>query len=63
MHSQPMPETAGEFQDEKVASCTCPKCQGEVRYKVWESSCGGYEDIKYRCTKCGHTWWVDGPDS
>ena len=42
----------------------CPKCNThEVKYYIWESSCGGYEDVKYNCTNCHYTWWVDGIDS
>lgn len=43
----------------------CPKCRekGCVEYRCWESDCGGYDDYKHRCTKCGNTWWVDGPDA
>ncbi len=38
-------------------------CEGKVQYRVHESSDGAYEDCQYRCTKCGRSWWVDGPDS
>lgn len=64
MHTKPMSETEGTFSPPKVASCSCPKCKGgPVQYEVWESSCGGYEDYKYTCQSCGHTWWVEGIDS
>lgn len=41
----------------------CGKCNedGGIEYREWESSCGGYEEYRYRCTKCGHTWWPKGP--
>jgi hypothetical protein len=59
-----MPESAGTFGDEKVASCKCRKCGGgPVHEKCWESSCGGYENFKYTCQACGHSWWVEGIDS
>jgi RecJ-like exonuclease len=43
----------------------CPKCSvpGQIEWRGWESSCGGYDDYKYRCNACGHTWWVEGPDA
>lgn len=64
MHMQPMPESAGTFQDRTESTSTCPRC-GKVDgyYQTWESSCGGYEDYKHTCHACGHTWWVDGIDS
>jgi transposase-like protein len=41
----------------------CPQCGGKVKYRIWESSCGGYEDYNFKCQSCGHDWWVDGCDS
>lgn len=43
----------------------CQHCgeKGGLEVREWESSCGGYEDYQYRCTKCGRDWWVDGPDA
>lgn len=39
-------------------------CGAKVRYRTWESSCGGYEDHQYRCAgDPQHTWWIDGIDS
>jgi hypothetical protein len=64
MHTQPMPESAGTFTkttySDKPHNATC---DGRVRIEQWESSCGGYEDDKLTCEKCGHVWWVEGPDS
>lgn len=37
-------------------------CGKPVKVRMWESSCGGYEDFNYRC-EAGHMWWVDGIDS
>ncbi len=58
-------DSEGTFNKEK--SCpnqVCPKCNNKsIVYSIWESSCGGYEDEKYRCTNCNHYWWVDGIDS
>lgn len=55
----------GEFTDEwKPSKVACRGCGGsQVFYRVWESSCGGYEDYKYECRGCGKEWWVDGIDS
>lgn len=63
MHSEPMPETAGEFTGWQKSDTPCQECNGEVLYQIWESSCGGFEDEKYRCTQCKRSWWVDGGDS
>ncbi len=43
------------------------KCQAcgsqEIEHRVWESSCGGFEDFQYHCLGCDRRWWVDGIDS
>lgn len=62
-HTGPMSESQGDFRDWKPASRKCDKCQGDVQYRTWESHCGGYEDLNFRCTSCRHEWWVDGIDS
>lgn len=43
----------------------CRKCNevGGIEVREWESSCGGYDDYHYRCTKCSADWWIDGPDA
>jgi DNA-directed RNA polymerase subunit M/transcription elongation factor TFIIS len=42
----------------------CQKCESkDISFREWESSCGGYSDINYRCDKCGHEWWVESADS
>jgi len=58
-------ESDGVFDTERSADRKCPKCQSPMSVKVWESSCGGYEDEKFTCSdvRCGHHFWVDGPDS
>lgn len=64
MHTGPMPESAGTFDSEwKDSGRTCRHCGGAMEYRVWESSCGGYEDEKHRCKECGKGYWIDGPDS
>ena len=63
MHDKPLSESAGEFTSSDYSSRPCPKCGGRVKVSVWESSDGAYEDLKFACEKCAHTWWVDGPDA
>ncbi len=68
MHSKPMPESSGTFQDDwQPSDRACPKCNqtGQVFWRLWESSCGGYEDEKFQCRnpECRHVWWIDGIDS
>lgn len=63
MHTGPVD---GNFTDDdwKQSQQLCRDCgAASVFYKAWESSCGGYEDYKYKCDNCGKTWWVEGPDS
>lgn len=65
-HIAPMADSQGEFGEYKHAvEIKCRECKAErhVRYRIWESSCGGYEDYNYKCFACGHSWWVDGIDS
>lgn len=64
IHTKPMSESQGEFTEEAKGTQPCRKCGGmNVQRRVWESSCGGYEDYKYICKDCGYVRWVDGPDS
>lgn len=65
MHTGPMKDSEGDFQQWKDHPTPCRRCSGAVKYREWESSCGGYEDYQYRCqnSACGHSWWVDGCDS
>ena len=64
MHTGPMPDSAGKFEGWTESKGACRKCKAlTVRCRCWESSCGGYEDYQYKCTSCGYSWWIDGPDS
>jgi len=65
MHTKEMKDSEGVFSDFKWSSCACRYCkhEGGVRYRIWESNCGGYEDLKYECMLCGGMWWVEGSDS
>jgi len=41
----------------------CRKCgSNEIQYRDVESSCGGFDDIHYRC-QCGHSWWYESSDA
>lgn len=64
-HTAPMADSQGEFADFKVQpDVPCRKCSSHtVSMREWESSCGGWEDYQYRCSACGHSWWVEGIDS
>jgi DNA-directed RNA polymerase subunit M/transcription elongation factor TFIIS len=38
----------------------CRKCRSdEIEY--YESD-GDYEDTRYMCKDCNHSWWVEGSD-
>ena len=69
MHDQPMPDSAGTLGNWKPTKAEnpafhCWKCgSDDVWYRIWESSCGGYEDLKYECRNCGRTWWVESADA
>ncbi len=56
-----MPMSEKEYPSKKK----CQKCGYSLTYRVWESSCGGYEDYYYTCQneECNHTFWIDGIDS
>lgn len=63
-HMAPMADSEGTFNNQQKSTRPCRHCGGtEVYYRVWESSCGGYEDEKYECRDCGKMWWIDGIDS
>ena len=68
MHTGPVPgEYAGDdWKPTKPENPAfkCRKCgSDDVWYRVWESSCGGYEDVHYECRSCKREWWVEGPDA
>jgi len=75
MHSKPMADSDGTFAEWKIhpERCTRPiasestsgvqrECGAVVRYRLWESSDGAYEDYQLRCEN-GHMWWVEGSDA
>lgn len=64
-HTRPMAESEGTLSEaDVVADRSCPKCRkGPVVVQTWESRDGAYEDSKFTCQACHHTWWVDGPDA
>ena len=55
---------SGKERAEEQTDIACRYCgELQVTYAIWDSDCGGYEDIHYRCQACRRGWWVDGPDS
>jgi ssDNA-binding Zn-finger/Zn-ribbon topoisomerase 1 len=62
MHIMTMAESEGTFTKTEKTYRPCRECGAEMTCRVWESSCGGYEDYEYTCTN-GHVEWVDGPDA
>jgi hypothetical protein len=70
LHVQPMSEDQGEFRENWKPTLAdnpyfrCQQCGShDVWYRVWDSACGGFEDVKYNCRGCGRTWWCEGSDA
>lgn len=66
MHRESVPENSGTLIEQGRELYLCYACkQNTAKVQVWESHCGGYEDVKYTCTNpaCGKVWWMDGIDS
>lgn len=57
----------GEYSEDwkHIPEAKCRHCgvTGQRFYRLWESSCGGWEDEKHECRNCGKSWWVEGIDS
>lgn len=63
-HMKEMEEHEGTFSPPEDKKYPCQKCGAvEAICRLWESSCGGFEDYQYTCKTCKHVWWVDGIDS
>lgn len=65
MHTGPVPGkfTTASMQVENTGM-RCRECgSNNIKYRKWESDCGGYEDYCYKCESCGLIWWVEGIDS
>ncbi len=63
MHTGPVP---GRFTDEadKLVDWPCKRCKyPQTEQRLWESSDGAYEDYKFTCPNCGHSWWEEGADA
>ena len=58
-------QPVGELSDwQQCQDTKCWKCNStNIEGRIWESSCGGYEDYNYHCQDCNYFWWVDGIDS
>lgn len=63
MHTKPMADSDGEFNEWVETDRKCPKCGGNCKCREWHSFFGGYVDHQYQCQKCGFIWWIDGSDS
>lgn len=64
MHTREVNDaTDGTFHVSEPAASPCTKCGGLVMIHVWESSCGGFEDEKHKCMRCGHYVWIESIDS
>jgi Zn finger protein HypA/HybF involved in hydrogenase expression len=64
MHTGQIHDSGGTLSKERAAVRPCPRCGWkDVLVQTGDSSCGGYEDLKYTCPQCYHVWWVDGIDS
>lgn len=64
-HIGPMKESEGTFTAAELCTRYCLKCAKDTDQlaQLWESNCGGYEDMKFTCPVCGTVEWVDGIDS
>lgn len=64
MHTGPVPGIfEGEWQPTKNPLYKCRCGSSDINFRIWESVCGGYEDINYRCNSCKREWWVESSDS
>jgi hypothetical protein len=62
--SRKFSDDEGTFEGDGIDDRPCRKCNGHnVKFRIWESSDGAYEDYRYSCPDCGAIWWVDGIDS
>jgi hypothetical protein len=65
MHDKPMTDDQGVFGPwMEGGERLCPLCkQKKVRFREWESKCGGFVDLHFECLACGNIWWIDGCDA
>ena len=65
MHTKPMAESDGTFNEWKLSDDPCKYCGvvGQCYWRTWESSDGGYDDENYECRACDKVWWVEGADA
>ena len=62
-----MTDPKGEYVDDwKPTSTPSFRCRcgsNDIIFREWESSCGGFEDIHYKCRSCRREWWVESADA
>jgi DNA-directed RNA polymerase subunit M/transcription elongation factor TFIIS len=64
MHVREMRDSEGDFSEWAPSASSCKQCGSDrVSYRSWDSHCGGYTDLQYRCDSCGRQWWIEGPDA
>lgn len=56
-------ETTPNDSDWSKSDFTCSCGSHDVKFRLVESSCGGYDDYQYRCQDCGRGWWAEGSDA
>jgi hypothetical protein len=66
----PLAESEGKFEESwkptlpENPAYRCRRCGSpDVWYRIWDSACGGYRDVKYECRGCGQVWWCEGADA
>lgn len=47
---------------QRALGVSCRKCKAQ-EVKCCRSSLHDFDDWEYRCSACGHTWWIEGMDS
>lgn len=48
----------------KETGYACLKCGSKhIRSRCVESSCGGFDDYKFKCDSCDHIWWCESADA
>jgi hypothetical protein len=59
----PRPPVPDRTDWEPLPAVICPRCQETGNIMLRKSASSDYADEHFRCTACGHSWHVDGPDA